>query len=168
MDLTQIALKSSRHTRNYEGICWNQAFGKTKNQSDRLLLYSPLNSRTRMSIEKVNITKKLGRFSDHWNPRIVAELNGQHVKVAKLLGEFIWHQHEHEDEMFLVLKGVLTMEFRDKTIDVGEGEFVVVPRKVEHRPVALSEVEILLFEPATTLNTGNVINERTKTKLEKI
>lgn len=121
-----------------------------------------------MSIEKVNITEKLGRFSDHWNPRIVAELNGQHVKVVKLLGEFIWHQHEHEDEMFLVLKGVLTMEFRDKTIDVGEGEFVVVPRKVEHRPVALSEVEILLFEPANTLNTGNVVNERTKTKLEKI
>lgn len=119
-------------------------------------------------MEKVNIREKLNLFSDHWNPRIIGELNGQHVKAVKLEGEFVWHHHDHEDELFLVVKGKLKMEFRDKTVEVNEGEFIIVPRKVEHRPVADQEVEILLFEPASTLNTGNIENERTKSHLEKI
>lgn len=119
-------------------------------------------------MEKVNIREKLAQFNDHWNPRIVGELNGQHVKAVKLKGEFIWHHHDHEDELFLVTKGTLKMEFRDKTVEVNEGEFIIVHRKVEHRPVAPEEVHILLFEPASTLNTGNMENERTRKTLEKI
>ena len=119
-------------------------------------------------MEKINIREKLKLFNDHWNPRIVGELNGQHVKAVKLQGEFVWHHHDNEDELFLVIKGKLKMEFRDKTVEVHEGEFIIVPRKVEHRPVAEEEVHILLFEPASTLNTGNVDNERTKKHLEKI
>ncbi len=119
-------------------------------------------------MEKINIREKLDQFHDHWNPRIIGELNGQQVKAVKLKGEFVWHHHDHEDELFLVIKGNLRMEFRDKVVEVGEGEFIVVPRKVEHRPVAREEVEILLFEPASTLNTGNVENERTRKNLEKI
>ncbi|SHG91401.1 Mannose-6-phosphate isomerase, cupin superfamily [Chryseolinea serpens] len=119
-------------------------------------------------MQKVNIQEKLASFSDHWNPRIVGELNGQHVKATKLKGEFIWHHHDHEDELFLVIKGKLKMEFREKTVEVNPGEFIIVPRGVEHRPVADEEVELLLFEPASTLNTGNVENERTRKELEKI
>ena len=119
-------------------------------------------------MEKVNISEKLDQFTDHWHPRILGELNGQHVKVVKLLGEFVWHHHVDEDELFLVTKGVLKMEFRDKTVTVKEGEFIIVPRMVEHRPVAPEEVHILLFEPASTLNTGNIQNERTKIYLEKL
>lgn len=119
-------------------------------------------------MEKINITEKLSQFSDHWNPRIIGELNGQHVKAVKLKGEFVWHHHDHEDELFLVTKGVLKMEFREKTVEIKEGEFIIVPRKVEHKPVAEQEVHILLFEPASTINTGNVENERTKKNLEKI
>lgn len=118
--------------------------------------------------EKVTIAEKLAQFSDHWNPRIIGELNGQHVKAVKLKGEFVWHHHDHEDELFLVVKGKLTMEFRDKKVDINPGEFIIVPRSVEHRPVADEETEILLFEPVSTLNTGNVENERTKKYLEKI
>jgi mannose-6-phosphate isomerase-like protein (cupin superfamily) len=121
-----------------------------------------------MGIEKVNIAEKLGQFQDHWNPRIIGELNGQHVKAVKLSGEFVWHHHDHEDELFLVTKGVLKMEFRDKTVEVHPGEFIIVPRKVEHRPVADSEVHLLLFEPASTVNTGNVESDRTRKQLEKI
>jgi mannose-6-phosphate isomerase-like protein (cupin superfamily) len=119
-------------------------------------------------MEKVNIANKLSLFTDYWNPRIVGELNGQHVKAVKLKGEFVWHHHDHEDELFLEIKGVLNMEFRDKTETINEGEFIIVPRGVEHKPVAEHEVEILLFEPATTLNTGNVENELTRKKLEII
>jgi mannose-6-phosphate isomerase-like protein (cupin superfamily) len=119
-------------------------------------------------MEKVNIREKLDQFSDHWNPRIIGELNGQHVKAVKLKGEFIWHHHDHEDELFLVTRGTLKMEFREKTVEVKEGEFIIVPRKVEHKPVAPEEVHILLFEPVYTLNTGNMENERTRKKLEKI
>jgi mannose-6-phosphate isomerase-like protein (cupin superfamily) len=119
-------------------------------------------------MEKVNITEKLNQFSDYWNPRIIGELNGQHVKAVKLKGEFIWHHHDNEDELFLVTKGKLKMEFREKTVEIGEGEFIVVPRKTEHRPVADEEVHLLLFEPASTVNTGNVENERTKKQLEKL
>ncbi len=119
-------------------------------------------------MEKVNIQEKHNLITDYWNPRIIGELNGQHVKAAKLKGEFVWHHHENEDELFLVTKGVLRMEFRDKTIDIHEGEFLIVPRMVEHRPVAEDEVHVLLFEPASTVNTGNVHNERTRTQLERL
>lgn len=119
-------------------------------------------------MEKINLKEKFAQFSDHWNPRIISELNGQQVKVTKLKGEFFWHHHEHEDELFLITKGKLKIEFRDKTVEIGEGEFIIVPRGVEHRPVAEEEVEVLLFEPASTLNTGNVINDVTKRVLDKI
>ncbi len=119
-------------------------------------------------MEKVSIQQKLSLFNDHWNPRIVGELNGQQVKAAKLKGEFFFHHHDHEDELFLVIKGTLKMEFLDRTEIINEGEFIIVPRGVEHKPIAEEEVHILLFEPATTLNTGNVENDRTKRELEKI
>jgi mannose-6-phosphate isomerase-like protein (cupin superfamily) len=119
-------------------------------------------------MEKVNLAEKFSLFTDHYNPRIIGELNNQHVKAVKLKGEFVWHKHDHEDELFLVVKGMLTMELRDKIIEINEGEFLIVPRGVEHKPVANEEVHIILFEPATTLNTGNVENEMTRTTLEKI
>ena len=119
-------------------------------------------------MEKVNLAEKFSLFTDHYNPRIIGELNNQHVKAVKLKGEFVWHKHDNEDELFLVVKGVLTMELRDKTININEGEFLVVPRGVEHKPVANEEVHIILFEPATTLNTGDVQNEMTRETLEKI
>ncbi len=112
-------------------------------------------------METINLASKLAAFDDHWQPRIIAELNGQHVKVVKLQGAFVWHHHEHEDELFLVVKGELTIEFRDRVVRLREGELCVVPRGVEHRPVAEGEAHVLLFEPASTLNTGNVENERT-------
>jgi len=112
-------------------------------------------------IQKVNLRDKLSRFSAHWDPKIVGELNGQQVKLVKFLGEFVWHHHEHEDELFLVVNGRFTMQFRDRNIALEAGEFLIVPRGVEHRPVAEQEVHVLLFEPATTLNTGNVVSERT-------
>ena len=119
-------------------------------------------------MEKVNVSEKLALFDDYWNPRIVAELNGQQVKVVKLKGPFVWHQHAGEDELFLVVEGRLRMEFRDRAVELGEGELIVVPRGVEHRPVAEAEVAVLLFEPASTLNTGDVRNERTVAEPERI
>ena len=119
-------------------------------------------------MEKVNIAEKLSSFSDYFNPRIAGELNGQQVKLVKFKGEFIWHHHDHEDELFYVVKGSFDMQMRDKTITVNEGEFLVMPRGIEHRPVAKEEVAILLFEPATTLNTGNVENELTRRELGKV
>lgn len=119
-------------------------------------------------MEKINLAEKLSLFSDYWNPRIVGELNGQQVKLAKLKGPFVWHHHKLEDELFYVVKGNFDMEFRDKIITVNEGEFIIVPKGVEHRPNAKEEVHILLFEPATTLNTGNTENEFTKKELERI
>ncbi len=119
-------------------------------------------------MEKVNIEEKLSLFNDFWNPRIVGELNGQHVKLAKLKGEFIWHKHDHEDELFYVLKGMLKMEFRDKIVEIKENEFLIVPKGIEHKPVAEEEVSLLLFEPASTVNTGNTINELTREDLERI
>jgi len=110
---------------------------------------------------KVNLRDKLSLFNTHWDPKIVGELNGQHVKLVKFQGEFVWHHHEHEDELFLVVNGRFIMEFRDQAVSLEEGEFLIVPRGVEHRPVAEQEVHVLLFEPATTLNTGNVVSERT-------
>ena len=112
-------------------------------------------------IEKISLDEKFAAFSEAWSPRIVGELNGQHVKLARLRGEFVWHHHEHEDELFLVHRGRLRMELRDRTIVLDPGDMLVVPRGVEHRPVAEGEVEVILFEPAGTLNTGNLVNERT-------
>ncbi len=119
-------------------------------------------------MEKINLAEKLSSFSDHWNPRIIGELNGQHVKLAKFSGPFIWHQHEHEDELFMVVKGRFTMEFRDRSIELNEGEILIVLRGVEHRPVAEEEVHVLLFEPATTINTGSTESELTRRELERI
>ncbi|PWT73247.1 MAG: cupin domain-containing protein [Bacteroidetes bacterium] len=121
-----------------------------------------------MNIEKVNIGEKLGLFSDHWNPRIVGELNGQLLKLVKFQGDFIWHKHDHEDEMFLVIKGKFKIELREKTIELNPGEFVIIPKGVEHKPSSVEESHVLLFEPASTLNTGNIKNERTREKLESI
>ena len=119
-------------------------------------------------MEVINIKNTFSKFSDYFNPRIIGELNGQHVKVTKLKGEFTWHSHENEDELFLVIKGELKIEFRDKTVEIKEGEFIIVPKGIEHKPIADEEVHVLLFEPATTLNTGNVENNFTKTVLEKL
>ncbi len=117
----------------------------------------------------ISIADKLSQFSDYFNPRIVGELNGQHVKLVKFKGEFVWHHHELEDELFLVVRGRFRMDFRDRQEWVGEGEFLIVPRGVEHRPVAEEEVAILLFEPASTLNTGNVEDDAlTRTQLERL
>ncbi|MGD9720724.1 MAG: cupin domain-containing protein [Pirellulales bacterium] len=117
-------------------------------------------------VHKVSLREKFAEFHEHWSPRIAGELNGQHVKLVKFQGEFVWHHHADEDELFLVVKGAFRLDYRDRTgqeqsLDVGEGEFVVVPRGVEHRPSAASEVQVLLFEPVGTLNTGNVRNELT-------
>jgi mannose-6-phosphate isomerase-like protein (cupin superfamily) len=119
--------------------------------------------------EKVSLAAKFASFHDHWEPRIVAELNGQHVKVAKLAGAFVWHHHEHEDELFLVHRGRLRIELRDRSVELGPGEMLVVPRGVEHRPVADEEVELVMFEPAGTLNTGNRADDpRTRRDLERL
>ena len=119
-------------------------------------------------MHKVNIIDKLKQFNDYWQPRIVAELNGQYVKLAKFKGAFTWHKHDHEDEMFFVVKGKFRVEFRDKSVELCENEFIVVPKGVEHRSVADEEVEVMLFEPKTTLNTGSEINKFTKKDLDKI
>lgn len=116
----------------------------------------------------VNIAQKLSLVDKHWSPRIIAELNGQHVKVAKLLGEFDWHFHQNEDELFWVVKGQLTLHLRDRIVELGPGEMFVVPRGVEHKPEAAEEVEVVLFEPAATLNTGNLNNERTVGEVPRI
>jgi len=121
-----------------------------------------------MNADKVDLAAKLALFSEHWSPKIVAELNGQQVKLVKLRGEFVWHQHEQEDELFLVLEGRLRMQFRDREVVLGPGELIVVPRGVEHRPCADEEVHVLLFEPASTLNTGDVVNERTVRELDRL
>ena len=118
--------------------------------------------------EKINLAEKFSRITEYWKPYIAGELNGQLVKLDKLKGEFVWHHHENEDEMFLVVKGRFRIEFRDRTVWLEEGEFIVVPRGVEHKPVADEEAWILLFEPASTVNTGNIENEFTLRELEKV
>jgi mannose-6-phosphate isomerase-like protein (cupin superfamily) len=110
---------------------------------------------------KINIQAKLSQFDEHWSPRLVAQVNDTDVKLVKLEGEFVWHHHDHEDELFLVIKGRLLMQFEDREEWIEPGEFIVVPRGVEHRPVAPEEVHLMLIEPRGTLNTGNVVNERT-------
>jgi len=119
-------------------------------------------------MNKVNLAEKFSQIHEYWKPYIAGELNGQLVKLDKLKGEFVWHHHENEDEMFLVVKGRFRIEFRDKVVSLAEGEFIVVPRGVQHKPVAEEECWILLFEPASTLNTGNVENELTLHNLEKV
>ena len=119
-------------------------------------------------MEKVNLGQKFSAFSEHWSPKIVGELNGQQVKLAKLLGEFDWHHHDAEDELFLVVHGRLTIRLRERDVVLDEGEFLIVPAGVEHQPVAEQEAHILLFEPASTVNTGNLNNERTVTTLERL
>jgi mannose-6-phosphate isomerase-like protein (cupin superfamily) len=119
-------------------------------------------------MEKVNVREKLALFSDHWNPRVAAELNGQHVKLVKFKGEFVWHDHTNEDEMFFVIRGHFRMEFRDRSVLLSEGEFLVVPRGVEHRPVADDEVEVMLFEPAQIKHTGAVNSDLTVREYQRI
>ena len=119
-------------------------------------------------MNKVNIDEKLSLFSEHWDPKIVGELNGQHVKLVKFKEEFVWHKHDNEDEMFFVIKGKFNMEYRDRTVEINENEFVIVPKGVEHRPVAPEEVSVMLFEPKAILNTGDTRNEFTKERLQKI
>lgn len=119
-------------------------------------------------MNKVNINQKLSLFHEFWSPKIVGELNGQYVKLVKFKGEFVWHKHDNEDELFLVVKGKFKIEFREKTVELNENEFLVVPKGVEHKPVATEEVSVLLFEPKTTLNAGNIKNELTKPKLQII
>ena len=128
----------------------------------------PRKAGTLASVEKVNVKEKLSLFDEHWSPKVAGELNGQQVKLVKLLGKFVWHHHEEEDEFFLVVAGRFVMEFRDGSVSVEEGEFIVVPRGVEHRPVAEREAHVLLFEPADTLNTGNVRGEYTVAEPERI
>ncbi len=120
------------------------------------------------TMEKVNLTQKFSKFQDYWSPKIVGELNDSHIKLVKLKGEFVWHHHETEDELFLVVKGRLLIKFRDRDIFLEEGEFVIIPRGIEHLPVAEEETHVLLLEPKTTLNTGNIENERTVVDLERI
>ncbi|MDQ3276989.1 MAG: cupin domain-containing protein [Bacteroidota bacterium] len=119
-------------------------------------------------MDKITLLQKFDGIADYWSPKVVGELNGQQVKLAKFKGEFIWHHHDEEDEAFFVLKGSFQMLYRDKTVELNEGDMLIVPRGVEHKPVAENEVWVMLFEPATTLNTGNIVNERTKKDLEKI
>jgi len=119
-------------------------------------------------MEKVNVREKFDLFEDRWSPKVIGELNDSYVKAVKLKGEFVWHHHDDEDELFLVLRGRLLMELRDGPRWVEEGELIIIPRGVEHRPVAEQEVHVLLFEPASTLNTGNVRDERTVAELDRI
>jgi mannose-6-phosphate isomerase-like protein (cupin superfamily) len=119
-------------------------------------------------MEIVNLSEKFSLFTEYWNPKIVGELNGQHVKLVKFKGPFVWHHHENEDELFYVVKGSFDMELRDKTVTINKGEFFIVPRGVEHRPNAKEEVEVMLFEPASTLNTGNTENEKTVKNLQRL
>jgi len=119
-------------------------------------------------MDRVNIHEKLALIADHWNPRIVGELNGQHVKLVKFQGEFVWHDHANEDELFLVIRGSFRMEFRDRSVELNQGDFLIVPRGVEHRPVAEKEVEVLLFEPAQIQHTGGVESELTVHEFQRL
>jgi mannose-6-phosphate isomerase-like protein (cupin superfamily) len=119
-------------------------------------------------MDKINLAQKFSQIHEYWKPHIAADLNGQQVKLGKFKGEFVFHHHEHEDELFLVVKGRFRMEFPDRQLWIEEGEFIVVPRGVEHRPVADEECWVALFEPASTLNTGNVVNERTLRQLHRV
>lgn len=119
-------------------------------------------------MEKINLAQKFSLFQDHWSPKIVGEVNDSHIKLVKFQGEFVWHHHDHEDELFLVVKGRFRMELKDRHVWIEEGEFFIVPRGVEHRPVAEQEVHVMLIEPKSTLNTGNIQDERTVSNLQRI
>ena len=119
-------------------------------------------------MDKINLKEKFGLFTENWSPKVVGELNNQYVKLVKFEGEFTWHKHDMEDELFYVVKGSFRMELRDKQVELNEGDMMIIPRGVEHRPVAEQQVWVMLFEPASTLNTGNVINEKTKHVLDRI
>jgi mannose-6-phosphate isomerase-like protein (cupin superfamily) len=119
-------------------------------------------------LDKVNISQKLNLFNEYWSPKILGEVNESYVKVAKLKGEFLWHTHENEEEMFFVIRGELIVKFRDKDVTLNDGEFLIIPRGIEHMPVAQNEVHVMLIEPKTTLNTGDIKNDRTVEKLEFI
>ena len=119
-------------------------------------------------MDVINLSQKFGLFSEHWNPKIIGELNGQEVKLAKVQGEFVWHAHRQEDELFFVVKGILAIEFRDKTVTLAPGEMIIVPKGVEHRPVAEEEVWLMLFEPASTKHTGEVEHKLTVSSPKKI
>ena len=119
-------------------------------------------------MDKINLNQKLSLFHEHWNPKIVGEMNDSYIKLAKLQGEFDWHHHDNEDELFFVVKGQLTIKFRDKDLVLSAGELVVIPKGVDHMPVAAEEVHVMLIEPKGTLNTGNVVTEKTKQVLERI
>lgn len=119
-------------------------------------------------MDKININEKLSLFTEYWSPKIIGEVNDSHVKLAKFKGDFVWHTHENEDEMFYVLKGKLTIKFEEKDVQINEGECIVIPKGVAHMPVAPEEVHIMLIEPKTTLNTGDVVNEKTVSNLKKI
>ena len=119
-------------------------------------------------VDKVNLAEKLASIEEHWSPRVIGDVNDCAVKLVKLQGEFVWHHHEGDDELFLVVKGRFRMEFRDRTVPLEEGELVIVPRGVEHRPVADEEAHVLLFEPRTVVNTGNVVEARTVRNPERI
>jgi len=121
-----------------------------------------------LAMNKVDLKEKLSLFNEHWKPKIVGELNGQYVKLAKLKGEFVWHKHENEDELFMVIKGKLKIKLRNNEVDLEEGQFFIIPRGVEHLPFAEEEVHVMLFEPKTVLNTGDKKNERTVEKIEKL
>lgn len=121
-----------------------------------------------MEIRKVNLEEKFKLFNDYWSPKLVGELNGQHVKLAKFKGRFVMHHHENEDELFFVTKGILHIELLDRTLEIKAGEFVIIPRGVQHKPYAEEEVEVMLFEPMSTINTGNKLNVRTVDHLDEI
>lgn len=116
----------------------------------------------------INLSEKLSRFEDHWSPKVIADLNDSHVKLAKVKGEFVWHNHQNEDELFLILDGRLRIEFRDRTLELGPGEMVVIPKGVDHRPVAMEEVHLMLIEPKAILHTGGVPDPRTVTEWQRI
>jgi mannose-6-phosphate isomerase-like protein (cupin superfamily) len=120
------------------------------------------------TVEKVNVADKFALFSDYWSPKIAGELNDSYIKLAKMKGDFVWHRHEHEDELFFIIKGRLLIKLRDGEVRVGSGEFVVIPRGVDHLPVAEDEAHVMLIEPKTTLNTGNVTSDRTVADLQKV
>ncbi|HEX7312362.1 MAG TPA: cupin domain-containing protein [Pyrinomonadaceae bacterium] len=119
-------------------------------------------------IEKVNLSEKFGLFNEHWSPKIAGEVNDAYVKLVKFRGDFVWHKHDDEDELFLVVKGEIVIKLRDGDVRLGEGEFVIIPRGVEHKPVAAEEAHVILFEPKTVLNTGDVTNELTRPELERV
>lgn len=119
-------------------------------------------------MNKINLLQKFGLFNEHWSPKIIGELNGQHIKLSKFEGEFVWHKHDGEDEAFFVIRGSFTMHLRDTNIELNEGDVLIVPKGVEHKPVAEKEVWVMLFEPAGTVNTGDVVTEKTKQAWERI